>query len=79
MVQPELRTKLAELNQQKAVAERELAILQDGRRRLDQLDALPNLIEEYIRDFPYLIERPNSRVGERGRAQRFRGHTTCWV
>ena len=51
----ELRTHLSELNERGAEAERELAALRDTRRRIEELRAYPDLIEEYLREFPYLV------------------------
>ncbi len=51
----ELRTHLGELDGRRAEVERELAALRDSRRRLDELRAYHNLIDEYLRELPYLL------------------------
>ncbi len=55
MTLEELRTHLGELDGRRAEAERELAALRDSRRRLDELRAYPNLIDEYLRELPYFL------------------------
>jgi hypothetical protein len=52
----EFRLKAAELNARKATAERELASLEDADASLKNLEALPSLLEEYIRELPDLID-----------------------
>jgi len=51
----ELRAHLSELDERRAEAERELTTLQDGRRRIEELRAYPNLIEDYLRELSYLV------------------------
>jgi site-specific DNA recombinase len=49
------REKVAGLDARKAAAERELRGLGSTTRRLTELEALPALVEEYLRDLPYLL------------------------
>jgi hypothetical protein len=51
-----LRSKLASLGEQRAELERRAAELSDSEERLRELEALPNLIEEYLRELPRLLE-----------------------
>ena len=51
MTLEELRTHLGELDGRRAEARRELAALRDSRRRIDELRAYPNLIDEYLEQF----------------------------
>ena len=51
----EFRQKAAELDARKSAAERELASLVDADASLRDLEALPSLIEEYIRELPQMI------------------------
>jgi hypothetical protein len=50
-----LRKKLIAISDEQAGLERRLAELADGEKRLRELDALPNLIEEYLRELPRLL------------------------
>ena len=50
----EFRQKVAVLDARKVTAERELATLDHVTERVKFLDTLPDLIEEYIRELPYL-------------------------
>jgi hypothetical protein len=52
------RKKVAELDARKTAAERELEVLKANDGRMDELDSLPGLIEEYIRELPYLVQGP---------------------
>jgi len=52
-----LRTKLAAISEERAGLERRLAELADGEERIRQLEELPRLVEEYLRDLPHLIDR----------------------
>ncbi len=47
----------AELDARKATTEEELGRLGDARRHVEHLDRLPALVEEYLRDLPYLMGR----------------------
>jgi hypothetical protein len=51
----ELRAHLNELDKRRAEAESELTTLRDSRRRIEELRAYPGLIEEYLRELPYLV------------------------
>ena len=51
----ELRAHLVELDERKAEAESELEALRDSRRRLDELRAYPSLVNEYLKELPYLV------------------------
>jgi hypothetical protein len=55
MTVEELRARLGELDERRTEAEGELAALRDSRRRLDELRAYLDLIEEYLRELPYLV------------------------
>lgn len=46
---------IAELDTRKTATEEELARLGDARDRIEYLDALPGLVEEYLRDLPELV------------------------
>jgi len=52
----EFRQKAAELDARKSAAERELASLEDADASLQYLEALPSIIEEYIRELPQMID-----------------------
>jgi len=54
----EFRQKVAELDACKAAAERELKALVADSGQLETLDSLPGLVEEYIRELPYLVQGP---------------------
>jgi site-specific DNA recombinase len=51
-----LREKLVALDTERAELAERLAELSDSEERLRELEALPNLIEEYLRELPYLLE-----------------------
>jgi hypothetical protein len=55
MTLEELQIHLSELDERRTEAEGELAALLDSRRRLDELRAFSDLIEEYLRELPYLV------------------------
>ncbi len=55
MTLEELRAHLSELDEQREQAESELAALRDSRRRLDELRAYSNFIDEHLRELPYLV------------------------
>jgi hypothetical protein len=50
-----LRSKLADLGEERTDLERRLAELADSEERLRELEALPELVVEYLRDLPYLV------------------------
>jgi len=50
-----LRANLVDLAQERTDLERRLAELADSERRLRELEALPGLVEEYLRDVPHLL------------------------
>jgi hypothetical protein len=54
----EFQKKAAGLDASKSAAERELGALSTSTERLAALSTLPNLIEEYIRELPYLVQGP---------------------
>jgi hypothetical protein len=51
-----LREKLDELRTEREDLEARLALLADGESRLRVLEELPLLVEEYLRDLPYLLD-----------------------
>jgi chromosome segregation ATPase len=51
-----LREKLAALDTQRTELAERLAELSDSEERLRELEALPNLIEEYLRELPHLLD-----------------------
>jgi hypothetical protein len=44
------------LGEERSDLERRLAELADGEERLRELETLPELVEEYLRDLPYLLD-----------------------
>lgn len=58
-----LREKLDDLREEREGLEARLAMLADGEQRLRELEELPALVEEYLRDLPALM-RPEIRVRE---------------
>jgi hypothetical protein len=50
-----LRSKLAALGEERSDLERRLAELADSEQRLRELEALPELVVEYLRDLPHLL------------------------
>lgn len=50
-----LRTKLSAISEERAGLERRFTELADGEQRLRELEALPKMVEEYLRDLPYLL------------------------
>jgi hypothetical protein len=58
----EFREKVEELNARKSAAERQLGTLTASTERLATLDSLPGLVEEYIRELPYLVHGPPRKV-----------------
>ncbi len=52
-----LREKLDGLAEERDALEQRLAMVKGGETRLRELDALPGLVEEYLRDLPYLVGR----------------------
>jgi site-specific DNA recombinase len=52
----EFRQKAAGLDARKSAAERELASLEDADTSLKDLEALPSLIEDYLRELPQMID-----------------------
>ena len=66
MTLEELRAHLSKLDGRRAEAESELAALQDSRRRLDELRAYHDLIDEHLRALPSLVH---------GREKLVRDHT----
>ena len=58
-----LREKLDALSEEREGLEARLAVLADGEVRLRELEELPGLVEEYLRDLPELIG-PEVRVRE---------------
>ena len=53
----ELRQKLDALESERRAAERELSALEDREKRAGELDALPALVDSYLADLPYLLDR----------------------
>jgi hypothetical protein len=53
----ELREKLNALETERERAERELRGFEDQSRRLRELEALPGLVEAYLRDLPHILVR----------------------
>lgn len=66
MTLDELRTRLAELEEQRAVAEGELDQLRNTQQQLVYLNDLPDLIEDYLRDLPQLMAAPVRKWDEDG-------------
>ena len=64
MTLDELRTRLDELEKQRAAVEGQLDRLQNTQQRLDYLDDLPGLVEDYLRDLPQLIAYPTRKRDE---------------
>ena len=54
---PKLREKLDGLRTERENLEARLAILADGESRLRELEELPLLVEECLKDLPYLMDR----------------------
>ena len=52
-----LREKLATLREEHADLEGRLSGLAGGERRIAELEALPDLVEQYLRDLPSLVDR----------------------
>jgi hypothetical protein len=52
-----LREKLDALREEREGLQQRLARLADGESRLREIQALPGLVEEYLRDLPYLVDR----------------------
>jgi putative hemolysin len=51
-----LREKLAALDTERTELAGRLAELSDSEERLRELEALPNLIEEYLRELPHILD-----------------------
>ncbi len=67
----ELKDMLAGLDGERAAIERAIAGLGDQEGRLRELDALPALVEDYLKDLPYLVDRmPTIREYETVPAER---------
>jgi site-specific DNA recombinase len=60
----EFRNKVAGLDARKTAAERELGALTASTERLATLETLPGLVEEYIRELPYLVQGPPKTIRE---------------
>jgi site-specific DNA recombinase len=58
----EFREKVEGLDARKSAAERQLGTLAASTERLATLDSLPGLVEEYIRELPYLVHGPPRMV-----------------
>jgi hypothetical protein len=52
-----LREKLDGVRAERDGLQARLALLADGERRLRELEELPLLVEEYLKDLPYLMDR----------------------
>jgi hypothetical protein len=52
-----LREKLEEVREEREGLEARLAMLGEGESRLRELEELPELVEEYLKDLPYLVDR----------------------
>jgi hypothetical protein len=52
-----LREKLDGVRAEREGLQARLALLADGERRLRELEELPLLVEEYLKDLPYLVDR----------------------
>ena len=52
-----LREKLDALREEREGLEARLAMLAEGESRLRELEELPELVEEYLKDLPYLMDR----------------------
>ena len=55
MTLEELRAHLSELDERRGEAESELEALRDSQRRIDELRAYSNLIDEYLNELPRLV------------------------
>ena len=55
---------IAELEERRHAAEEELAKLGDTRDRIEYLEALPDMVEEYLRDLPELVRGAGWEVRE---------------
>jgi len=53
-----------ELDEKRSATEEELARLADARRHVECLEELPQLVEEYLRDLPDLVEGPGTPIRE---------------
>ena len=51
-----LRSKLASLGEEQANLEQRVAELSHSEERLRELEVLPQMVEEYLRDLPHLLE-----------------------
>ena len=52
-----LREKLEGVREEREGLQARLALLADGERRLRELEELPALVEQYLKDLPYLVDR----------------------
>ena len=52
-----IREKLDAVREERSGLEARLTLLADGERRLRELEELPALVEEYLGDLPYLVDR----------------------
>jgi site-specific DNA recombinase len=52
-----LREKLDGVREEREGLEARLAMLADGESRLRELEELPGLVEDYLKDLPYLVDR----------------------
>jgi hypothetical protein len=70
-----LREKLAAVAEERATLQGRLAELADGEARIRQLEEMPALVEEYLRDLPHLVgRRPVVREHETVGADRTEGN-----
>lgn len=53
-----------ELDEKRGAAEEELARLADARRHVEYLEEVPQLVEEYLRDLPDLVEGTGTPIRE---------------
>ena len=78
----ELDGHLAELEQRRAGATRELAGLRERREQLAELDRLADTVDEYLGDLPQLVHGGQTSIGAEDRAERYRwayGLLGLWV
>ncbi len=68
----ELDAHLADLEERRAGATRELAGLKGRREQLAELDRLAEIVDEYLADLPQLVHGGQTSVGAEYRAERYR-------
>jgi hypothetical protein len=68
----ELDGHLAELEQRRAGATRELAGFRKRREQLAELDRLADTVDQYLADLPQLVHSGQTAIGAEDRAERYR-------